>query len=125
VLDWQAPRRSGERLGFEYNPAPRSHRWRSRQRAPVSALVSAASFISHPPLSADLVLIDEERARRAARVVGVSIAGSIAILERGAKLSRVTDLRSVYSNLLDQGIHYDRRLLNQSLEKLGLAKLQP
>ncbi len=76
-------------------------------------------------LPADLVLIDEERARRAARAVKIGIAGSIAVLERGAKLNLVSDLRSVYSNLLDQGIHYDRRLLNQSLEKLGLAKLQP
>jgi uncharacterized protein len=76
-------------------------------------------------LPSDLVLIDEERARRAARAVGMSIAGSIAVLERAARLNRVTDLRSVYLNLLDQGIHYDRRLLNQSLEKLGLAKLQP
>jgi predicted nucleic acid-binding protein len=76
-------------------------------------------------LPADLVLIDEERARRAARAMQINIAGSIAVLERGAILNRVSDLRSVYLRLLDQGIHYDRRLLNKSLERLGLAKLQP
>jgi uncharacterized protein len=76
-------------------------------------------------LSADLVLVDEERGRRAAKTVGLSVAGSIAILERGAKLSRVADLRSVYLSLLEQGIRYDRGLLNQSLGRLGLARLSP
>jgi predicted nucleic acid-binding protein len=74
-------------------------------------------------LTADLVLIDEERARRAAKSVRLSVAGSIAVLERGARLGRVDDLRSVYLSLLEQGIRYNHRLLNQSLARLGLAKL--
>jgi predicted nucleic acid-binding protein len=74
-------------------------------------------------LGADMVLIDEGRARRAARGVGLAVAGSIAILERGAKLGKIADLRSVYLNLLDQGIRFDRRLLERSLANLGLAGL--
>jgi predicted nucleic acid-binding protein len=74
-------------------------------------------------LSAGLVLIDEERARRAAKTLGLNVAGSIAVLERGARLGRVDDLRSVYLSLLEQGIRYDRGLLNQSLSRLGLAAL--
>ena len=74
-------------------------------------------------LAADLVLIDEERARRAAKTIALNVAGSIAVLERGARLGRVDDLRSVYLSLLEQGIRYDRGLLDQSLARLGLAKL--
>jgi predicted nucleic acid-binding protein len=74
-------------------------------------------------LAADLVLIDEERARRAAKTIALNVAGSIAVLERGARLGRVDDLRSVYLSLREQGIRYDRGLLNQSLARLGLLKL--
>lgn len=52
------------------------------------------------------------------------MAGSLAILERGARLGRVDDLRSVYLSLLEQGIRYDRGLLDQSLRRLGLPKLK-
>jgi predicted nucleic acid-binding protein len=75
-------------------------------------------------LTADLVLIDEERARRAAKTVGLDVAGSIAVLERGAKFGRVDNLRSVYSNLLEHGIRYERGLLDRSLATLGIARLK-
>ena len=75
-------------------------------------------------LRADLVLIDEEKARRAAKRVGLSVAGSIAILERGAQPGFVDDLRAVFVSLLDQGIRFDRGLLNQSLGRLGLQHVR-
>lgn len=74
-------------------------------------------------LKADFVLVDEQRARRVAKDVGLTVAGSIAILEQGAKIGRVADLRSVYRSLLNQGIRFDTRLLEASLAKLGLATL--
>jgi predicted nucleic acid-binding protein len=75
-------------------------------------------------LQAELILIDEERARRAAKSLGLAVAGSIAILERGALLKKLVDLRSVYLDLLGQGIRFDHRLLDQSLARLGLGKLK-
>lgn len=74
-------------------------------------------------MRAGLVLIDDGRARGAAKSVGLNVAGSLAILERGAKLGRVGDLRAVFLNLLDQGIRYDHGLLNQILVRLGLQRL--
>jgi predicted nucleic acid-binding protein len=76
-------------------------------------------------LRAEIVLIDEERARRAAKSAGLTVAGSIAILERGAGLNKVDDLRTVYLNLLNQGVRFDHKLLERSLARLGLAKLNP
>ena len=75
-------------------------------------------------LNADLVLIDEDRARRAGKILGLAVAGSIAVLERGAHLKKVPDLRFVYMDLLDQGIRFHRDLLEQSLARCGLGKLK-
>jgi predicted nucleic acid-binding protein len=72
-----------------------------------------------PSLSAELVLIDEERARRAAVSAGLAIAGSIAVLERGALLKKVADLRAVYVRPLEQGIRFDYNLLEASLARLS------
>ena len=38
-------------------------------------------------------------------------------------MGKVADLRSAYRSLLEQGIRFDAKLLNASLEKFGLAKL--
>ncbi len=75
-------------------------------------------------LNADLVLMDERQARRLATSLGLSVAGSIAILERGAQLRKIGDLRSVYQNLLEHGIRFDQKLLEQSLARLGQARLR-
>jgi RimJ/RimL family protein N-acetyltransferase/predicted nucleic acid-binding protein len=75
-------------------------------------------------LSADVILIDKARARRIAKGAGLDVAGSIAILERGTRLTKVADLRSVYLSLLHQGIRFDRRLLDQSLASEAGALMQ-
>jgi predicted nucleic acid-binding protein len=74
-------------------------------------------------LQADLVLLDEWKARRVARDVGLSVVGCLGILEAGARKGLVSDLRQAYIDLLRQGIRFDIRLLQDSLARLGLPKL--
>jgi len=75
-------------------------------------------------LKAAVVLIEEDRTRRVAKNLGLAVAGSIAVLERGARLKKIPDLRSVYLSLLDQGIRFNADLLEQSLIRCGLGKLK-
>lgn len=74
-------------------------------------------------LHADLVLVDDWKARRVARDAGLSVVGCLGILELGARRGLVPDLRQVYIDLLRQGIRFDIRLLQDSLARLGLPKL--
>ena len=70
-------------------------------------------------LGAELVLIDERKARRAARELGLEVAGCIGILEAGARRGLVDDLRVVYADLLRQGMRFETRLLQDSLRRFG------
>jgi predicted nucleic acid-binding protein len=74
-------------------------------------------------LPADLVLLDDSRARRVAREAGLSIAGCLGILEAAARSGLVSDLRQAYIDLLLHGIRFDIKLLQDSLARLGLPKL--
>ena len=81
------------------------------------------SILLAKALSADLVLLDEWKARRAARSAGLSVVGCLGVLEVGARKGIVSDLRSAYRDLLREGIRFDIRLLQESLDRLGFPKL--
>jgi predicted nucleic acid-binding protein len=74
-------------------------------------------------LSADLILLDEWKARRIAREAGLAVMGCLGLLESGARRGLVADLREAYVDLLRQGIRFDIRLLQDSLVRLGLPRL--
>jgi len=82
-----------------------------------------ASILLAKSLEADLVLLDDWKARRVAQDAGLSVAGCLGILEAGARRGLVPELRQVYIDLLRQGIRFDIRLLQDSLARLGLPKL--
>jgi predicted nucleic acid-binding protein len=82
-----------------------------------------AAILLAKSLEADLVLMDEWKARRVARDAGLSVVGCLGILEAGARRGLVPDLRQVYTDLLRQGIRFDIRLLQDSLARLGLPEL--
>jgi len=74
-------------------------------------------------LAADLVLLDEWKARRIAREAGLAITGCLGVLEAAARRGLVPDVRKEYIELLRQGIRFDIGLLQDSLARLGLPKL--
>jgi len=74
-------------------------------------------------LPADLVLLDEWKARRVAQEAGLSVVGCLGVLEAGARKGLVSDLRQASIDLLRQGIRFDLQLLQDSLARFGLPKL--
>ena len=74
-------------------------------------------------LPADLVLLDEWKARHVAQAAGLPITGCLGVLEAGARKSLVANLRQAYVDLLRQGIRFDIKLLQDSLARFGLPKL--
>jgi hypothetical protein len=71
-------------------------------------------------LPADLVLLDDSKARRVAQDAGLSVVGCLGILEVGARRRLIPDLRQTYVDLLRHGIRFDLKLLQDSLARLGL-----
>jgi uncharacterized protein len=74
-------------------------------------------------LPADIILLDEWKARRIAREAGLSIVGCLGTLEAAAGKGLVADLRQAYIDLLRHGIRFDIKLLQDSLARLGLPRL--
>lgn len=104
----------------------------SQETPPDSSLVEACrnlgagergAILLAKSLEADLLLLDEAKARRIAQDAGLSVVGCLGILEAGARRGLVPDLRQAYIDLLRHGIRFDLRLLQASLARLGLPRL--
>ena len=74
-------------------------------------------------LSADLVMIDEWRARRFAQDEGLAVVGCIGILENLYDRGLMSDLRRAYEQLIQSKTRIDLRTLQNSLAKFGLLPL--
>jgi predicted nucleic acid-binding protein len=74
-------------------------------------------------LEADLLLVDEAKARRIAKEAGLSVMGCLGVLEAGFRNGLVPNLRQAYIELLRQGIRFDLKLLQDSLARFGLPEL--
>ena len=84
-----------------------------------------AAILLAKTLPADLILLDEWKARRIAKEAGLVVVGCLGILEAGARSGLVSDLRQAYVDLLQRGIRirFDIKLLQDSLARLGLPEL--
>jgi predicted nucleic acid-binding protein len=74
-------------------------------------------------LGASPVLLDDYRARKVAKAEGLGILGSIGLLEAFYLRHYLTDLRSVFRELLTHNVYIDQRLLDRRLRSLGLPPL--
>ena len=74
-------------------------------------------------LPADLVLIDEWRARRYAREEGLPIIGCVGILEDLYEQGYLRDLRGAYQQLIQHKTRIDLQTLQHSLAKFKLLPL--
>jgi predicted nucleic acid-binding protein len=74
-------------------------------------------------IGADLLLVDERKARLVAKSNGMAVQGCIGILETLHRRGLLDDLRGSFVRLLQQGIRVDLRILRRSLVDCGLPPL--
>ncbi len=74
-------------------------------------------------LSADVILLDDLKARQLAKQEGLEVRGSVGLLETFYRQGHVSDLRAIFRQLLIHEIYIDKRLLNRRLQSLGLPDL--
>ena len=73
--------------------------------------------------NADLVLIDEIKARKAAQEHGLVVLGCVRVLEDAFSSRFLPDLREAYRQLLASGAYVDPGILDKSLKALKLPPL--
>jgi len=74
-------------------------------------------------LNADVLLVDEAKARKAAQRQGLSVLGCVGVLEDGFGRRLVADLPQIYRQLIASGAYIDRRILENSLKALNQPPL--
>ena len=74
-------------------------------------------------LKAEVLLIDDMKARKLAREGGIAILGCVGVLHDAFGLGLVSDLTEAYRQLAASGAYVDRELLENILKLLGLPPL--
>ncbi len=80
----------------------------------------AATIILAREMEAELVLMDDKRAREAAKAFELNLIGSLRVLELGFEKGIIADLKIVYQDLLQFGARIAPQLIGHSLAKHGL-----
>ena len=69
------------------------------------------------------ILLDDFRAHKLAKVEGLKVLGSVGLLEIFYSRHYLTDLRSIFQQLLTSNVYIDRTLLQSRLKVFGLPPL--
>ncbi len=67
------------------------------------------------------LLVDETRARRAARELGIEVVGTLRILAAAKQLRHIDLVRPIISQMQSSGYRFDRTLIRRFLETVGEA----
>jgi predicted nucleic acid-binding protein len=95
----------------------------SSQRKHGLGLGEMSTILLAKELGANPVLLDDYRARKVAKAEGLEILGSVGLLETFYLRRYLTDLGSVFRQLLTHNVYIDKRLLDRRLRALGLPPL--
>jgi predicted nucleic acid-binding protein len=82
-----------------------------------------STLILAKELRADLIILDDLRARKLAQREGFRVQGCIAILEASFRKGYLSDLRQAYDQMTKRGVYLNRELINLSLQSFNLPVL--
>lgn len=74
-------------------------------------------------LQADVLLVDDKKAREVAELLGINCTGTLAVLLRAHGKGLINELRPLFMTLIRENRYYSKILLNQLLEKVGEQKI--
>ncbi len=81
------------------------------------------ALILYKELSADLLLIDDKRARQTAEIMDINCIGTLAVLYKAKEKKIIKELRPVFNKLLKAKRFYSKSYLNLFLEKAKETKI--
>lgn len=81
------------------------------------------AIILFKELQADVLLVDDKKAREVAELLGISCTGTLAVLLRAHGKGLINELRPLFLTLIRGNRYYSKILLNQLLEKVGENKI--
>ncbi len=95
----------------------------SAQQTHALGLGEMSTILLAKELGANLVPLDDCKARKLAKAEGLKILGSVGLLETFYDRGYLTDLRTHFRRLLTPNDYFDQRLLDRRLRALGLPPL--
>lgn len=80
-------------------------------------------IILYKELNADLLIIDDRKAREIAELLGMKCTGTLAILLKAKELNYIAELKPIFNTLLENSRYYSKKILNELLAKVGETNL--